>query len=53
MDGVMLALGSRGMADEAARQCAKDGKSWHIISIIAYFFNVSVSWIHFYQWINY
>ena len=33
MDGVKVALGSRGMAVEAARQCAKDkkgGEPWCI-----------------------
>ena len=28
MDGVKMALGSRGMTVEAARQCAKDSKEW-------------------------
>ena len=28
MDGVMVALGNRGMMVEAARQCAKDRKEW-------------------------
>ena len=28
MDGVKAALGNRGMAVEAARQCAKDRKEW-------------------------
>ena len=28
MDGVKVALGKRGMAVEAARQCAKDRKEW-------------------------
>ena len=28
MDGVKVALGNRGMAVEAARQCAKDRKEW-------------------------
>ena len=28
MDGVMVALGNRGMTVEAARQCAKDRKEW-------------------------
>ena len=28
MDGVKVALGSRGLTVEAARQCAKDRKEW-------------------------
>ena len=28
MDGVQVALGSRGMMVEAARQCGKDRKEW-------------------------
>ena len=28
MDGVKIALGNRGMAAEAARQCEKDRKEW-------------------------
>ena len=28
MDGVMVALGNRGMMVEAERQCAKDRKEW-------------------------
>ena len=28
MDGVKVALGNRGMMEEAARQCAKDQKKW-------------------------
>ena len=28
MDGVKVALGSRGIPVEAARQCAKDGDEW-------------------------
>ena len=28
MDGVMVALGNRGMTVEAARQCVKDRKAW-------------------------
>ena len=28
MDGVKLALGSKGMKDKSARQCEKDGKEW-------------------------
>ena len=28
MDGVKVALGTRGMTVEAARQCAKDRKQW-------------------------
>ena len=28
IDGVKVALGNRGMAVEAARQCAKDRKEW-------------------------
>ena len=33
MDGAKVAVGSRGMTEEAARQCAKDRKSgepWYI-----------------------
>ena len=32
MDGVKLAWGSRGMALEAARQCAKDRKEWRALA---------------------
>ena len=28
MDGVKMALGSKGMTVEAARQCSKDRKEW-------------------------
>ena len=28
MDGVKVALGNRGMTEEAARQCTKDRKAW-------------------------
>ena len=28
MDGVKVALGNRGMMEEAVRQCAKDRKEW-------------------------
>ena len=31
MDGVKVALGNRGMAVEAARQCAKDRKAWRTL----------------------
>ena len=31
MDGVKVALGNRGMAVEAARQCAKDRKEWRAL----------------------
>ena len=31
MDGVMVALGSRGMTVEAARQCVKDRKEWRTL----------------------
>ena len=31
MDGVKMALGSRGMTVEAARQCAKDRKEWRAL----------------------
>ena len=31
MDGVKVALGNRGMAVEAARQCAKDLKEWRAL----------------------
>ena len=31
MDGVKVALGSRGMTVEAARQCAKDRKEWRAL----------------------
>ena len=31
MDGVMVALGNRGMTVEAARQCAKDRKEWRAL----------------------
>ena len=31
MDGVKVALGSRGMMVEAARQCAKDRKEWRAL----------------------
>ena len=30
MDGVKVALGSRGMTVEAARQCAEDRKEWSV-----------------------
>ena len=30
-DGVMVALGNRGMTVEAARQCAKDQKEWRAL----------------------
>ena len=30
MDGVKVALGSRGMTVEDARQCAKDRKEWRV-----------------------
>ena len=28
MDGLKVALGNKGMTDEAARQCAKDREGW-------------------------
>ena len=28
IDGMNMAMGSRGMTLEAGRQCAKDGKEW-------------------------
>ena len=31
MDGVNVALGNRAMTVEAARQCAKDRKSWRAL----------------------
>ena len=31
MDGVQVALGNRGMAVEAARQCANDRKEWRAL----------------------
>ena len=31
MDGVMVALGNRGMTVEAARQCARDRKEWRAL----------------------
>ena len=31
MDGVKVALGNRGMTMEAARQCAKDRKTWRAL----------------------
>ena len=31
MDGVKMALGSRGMAVDAARPCAKDRKEWRAL----------------------
>ena len=31
MDGVKVALGNRGTTAEAARQCAKDRKSWRAL----------------------
>ena len=31
MNGVMVALGNRGMTVEAARQCAKDRKAWRAL----------------------
>ena len=31
MDGVKVALGSRGMTAEAARQCAKDTNEWRAL----------------------
>ena len=31
MDGVKVAFGNRGMAVEAARQCAKDPKEWRAL----------------------
>ena len=31
MDGVKVALGSKGMTVEAARQCAKDRKEWRAL----------------------
>ena len=31
MDGVKVALGNRGMAVEAALQCAKDRKEWRAL----------------------
>ena len=31
MDDVKVALGNRGMAVEAARQCAKDRKEWRAL----------------------
>ena len=31
MDGVKMALDSRGMTVEAARQCAKDSKEWRAL----------------------
>ena len=31
MDGVKVALGNRGMAVEAERQCAKDRKEWRAL----------------------
>ena len=31
MDGVKVALGNRGMTEEAARQCAKDRKEWRAL----------------------
>ena len=31
MDGVMVAVGNRGMTVEAARQCAKDRKEWRAL----------------------
>ena len=31
MEGVKVALGNRGMAVEAARQCAKDRKAWRAL----------------------
>ena len=30
MDGVMVALGNRGMTVEAACQCARDRKEWSL-----------------------
>ena len=31
MDGVKVALGNRGMTEEAAQQCAKDRKEWRAL----------------------
>ena len=31
MDGVKVALGNRGITEEAARQCAKDRKEWRAL----------------------
>ena len=31
MDGVKVALGPRGMTEEAASQCAKDRKEWRAL----------------------
>ena len=31
MDGVKVALGNRGMTEQAARQCAKDKEEWRAL----------------------
>ena len=42
MDGVKMALGSRGMTVEAVRQCAKDKKEWRALVHMYIEFNATI-----------